>query len=231
MGLSWQYQISGLELDTSVEADVFDVDLYVDQAAIEALHAQGSKVICYISVGSYEDWRPDAAEFPPELMGKDYDGWPGEKWLDIRQIDKLAPILRARLDLCASKGFDAVEADNLETYPNDTGFHLTYDDQLRFALWLAEEAHARGLAIGQKNAPDQAQELAQIFDFAIIEDAFYYEWADAMTVYIEAGKPVFAVEYLDMRGDFVRSCQESRELRFSTILKNRELDAWLQACR
>ena len=82
MGLSWQYQISGLELDTSVEADVFDVDLYVDQAAIDALHAQGSKVICYISVGSYEDWRPDAAEFPPELLGKDYDGWPGEKWLE-----------------------------------------------------------------------------------------------------------------------------------------------------
>jgi hypothetical protein len=52
-----------------------------------------------------------------------------EKWLDIRRIDLLAPILRARLDLCNVKGFDAIEPDNIEIYDNNTGFPLTYNVQ------------------------------------------------------------------------------------------------------
>ena len=114
-------------------------------------------MICYISVGSHENWRTDADQFPEEVLGKKYEGWSGERWLDIRRIDLLAPIMLARLDDCAAKGFDAVEPDNMQIWDNDTGFPLTYDDQLRYALWLADEAHKRGLAIGQKNAPDQTK--------------------------------------------------------------------------
>ncbi|MBK6645508.1 MAG: endo alpha-1,4 polygalactosaminidase [Anaerolineales bacterium] len=229
-GLTWQWQIGDLDIDTSIEADVYDIDLYVDQAIIDELHAKGRKVICYISVGSWEDWRPDKDQFPAEVLGKDYDGWKGERWLDIRQIDKLAPILLARLDLCQAKGFDAVEPDNMEIYTNDTGFPLTYDDQLKFALWLADEAHKRGLAIGQKNASDQVKELVNIYDFAITEDYFYYDEAEKMLPYIEAGKPVFAAEYTDLPGDFNAFCEKSKQLNFSAILKKRGLDAWLETC-
>src|SRR6185436_19329967 len=97
VGLTWQWQIGDNDIDTSIEADVYDIDLYVDQAIIDELHAKGRKVICYISVGSWEDWRPDKDQFPPEVLGKDYEGWKGEKWLDVRQIEKLAPIMLARL--------------------------------------------------------------------------------------------------------------------------------------
>lgn len=230
VGLTWQWQIGDDDIDASIEADVYDVDLYVDQPIIDELHAKGRKVICYISVGSWEDWRPDKDQFPPDVLGKDYEGWPGEKWLDVRQIDQLAPIMRARLDLCKAKGFDALEPDNMEVYANNTGFPLTYEDQLNYARWLADEAHKRGLAIGVKNAPDQVQDLVQYFDFAITEDAFYYGWADEMLPFIEAGKPVFAAEYTDLDGNFVTFCRQSKELKFSTILKNRELDAWIKTC-
>ncbi len=229
-GLTWQWQIGDLDIDTSIEADVYDIDLYVDQAIIDELHAKGRKVICYISVGSWEDWRPDKDQFPAEVLGKDYDGWPGEKWLDIRAIDKLAPIMLARLDLCKAKGFDALEPDNMEIYTNDTGFPLTYEDQLKFALWLADEAHKRGLAIGQKNASDQVSQLVDVYDFAITEDYFYYNEAESMLPYIQAGKPVFAAEYTDLPGDFTAFCEKSRQLNFSTILKKRGLDAWIQTC-
>lgn len=229
-GLTWQWQLGDDEIDTSIEADVYDVDLYIDPSVVDKLHAKGRKVICYISVGSYEDWRPDKDQFPPEVLGNDYDGWAGEKWLDIRRIDLLAPIMRARLDLCKSKGFDAVEPDNMEIYTNDTGFPLTYEDQLKFALWLADEAHQRGLAIGQKNASDQTKDLVNIYDFAITEDYFYYNDAKSMLPYIKAGKPVFAAEYTDLGGDFESFCQKSKELKFSAILKNRNLDAWIQTC-
>jgi hypothetical protein len=230
VGLTWQWQIGDLDIDISVEADVYDIDLYVDQVVIDQLHAKGRKVICYISVGSYEDWRPDIGQFPPEVLGNDYDGWAGEKWLDIRRIDLLAPIMRSRLDLCKAKGFDAVEPDNMEIYTNDTGFPLTYGDQLKFALWLADEAHQRGLAIGQKNAADQISDLVDVYDFAITEDYFYYGDAEKMLPYVKAGKPVFAAEYTDLSGDFDLFCQKSKQLNFSIILKNRNLDAWTQTC-
>ena len=230
LGLTWQWQIGNNNIDTSVEANVYDIDLYVPQSVIDELHAKSRKVIGYLSVGSWEDWRPDKDQFPPEVLGKDYEGWHGEKWLDIRQIDRLAPIMRARLDLCKAKGFDAVEPDNIEVHTNDTGFPITYDDQLNYALWLADEAHKRGLAISQKNASDQTKDLVNIYDFAITEDAFHYGWAEKMNPFIEAGKPVFAAEYTDLGGDFEAFCQKSKQLKFSTILKHRNLDAWLQTC-
>jgi len=230
VGLTWQWQIGNNAIDTSIEADVYDIDLYVDQVIIDELHAQGRKVICYISVGSWEDWRPDKNDFPSAVLGNKYEGWKGERWLDIRQIEKLAPIMLARLDLCQAKGFDAVEPDNMEVHTNNTGFPLTYDDQLRYALWLAGESHKRGLAIGVKNAPDQVEDLVEHFDFAITEDAFYYGWAEKMNPFIEAGKPVFAAEYTDLDGDFDSFCQKSKELNFNTILKKRGLDSWIKTC-
>jgi hypothetical protein len=230
VGLTWQWQIGNNDIDTSINADVYDIDLYVEQSIIDELHAKGHKVIGYMSVGSWEDWRPDKDQFPSEMLGKDYEGWKGEKWLDIRQMDKLAPILRARLDLCKAKGFDAVEPDNMEIHTNDTGFPLTYEDQLKFALWLADESHKRGLAIGIKNAADQVKDLVEHFDFAITEDAFFYGWAEKMNPFIESGKPVFAAEYTDMNVDFDAACKWGKSMGFSFILKHRQLDAWVKTC-
>jgi hypothetical protein len=217
-------------VDSSVEAEVYDIDLYAPQAVIDELHARGVKVICYISVGSWEDWRPDADRFPAEVLGRDYDGWPGEKWLDIRRTDLLSPIMRARLDLCAAKGFDAVEPDNLEIVGNATGFPLTAADQLAYARWLADEAHARGLAIGLKNAPDMVADSLDRFDFAITEDAYYYNWHDQLLPFVEAGKAVFAAEYTDMDVDFAAACAWGRQHNVSFIRKNRILTAFRITC-
>ncbi len=228
-GLTWQWQLDE-EVDTSVEADVYDIDLHAPQSVIDELHARGVKVICYISVGSWEDWRPDAEQFPADVLGRNYEGWPGERWLDIRRIDLLAPIMRARLDLCQSKGFDGIEPDNIEIHTNHTGFPLTYGDQLAYAKWLADEAHARGLAIGIKNAPEMVADSLDSFDFAITEDAFYYDWIKEMLPFIDAGKPVFGAEYTDMDVDFDAACVWGRQHNVSFILKNRILTAWLKTC-
>ncbi len=228
-GLTWQWQLEG-EVDTSIDAQVYDLDLYVDQAAIDVLQARGVKLICYISVGSYEDWRPDADQFPDVILGKKYEGWPGEKWLDIRRVDLLAPIMIARLDLCAAKGFDGVEPDNIEIYDADTGFPLTYADQLVYARWLADEAHARGLGIGLKNAPDMVTDSLAFFDFAIVEDAYYYEWIDSILPFLTMGKPVFAAEYTDLSVDFKAACGQASRAGVSLILKDRALSAFRKTC-
>ncbi|HUH97353.1 MAG TPA: endo alpha-1,4 polygalactosaminidase [Anaerolineales bacterium] len=231
VGLTWQWHISEPPVETSVAAQVFDIDLFDnDSAVIDVLHALGRKVICYMSVGSWEDWRPDRGQFPPEVLGRDYDGWPGERWLDVRQIERLAPVMRARFDRCRAMGFDALEPDNMEVHDNDTGFPITYEDQLRYARWLADEAHSRGLAIGMKNAPDSVKDLLPHFDFAITEDAFVQGWAEEMRPFIQAGKPVFAAEYDDTGVDFPAACRRARELGFSLIQKHRILTAWRLTC-
>ncbi len=218
-------------MDLDLEVDVYDVDLFENDASVvETLHAQGRKVICYVSVGSWEDWRPDKDQFPKAVIGEDYEGWPGEKWLDIRQVELLAPVMRARFDLCREKGFDGIEPDNIDGYTNDTGFPLTYADQLEYNLWLAEEAHARGLSIGLKNDPDQVAHLLPYFDWALTEDCFAEGWCDDMLPFVQMGKPVLAAEYADTGVDFGQICQEADRLRFSLILKNRELDAWRESC-
>ena len=230
-GLSWQWQLSEPPVDTSIEADVYDIDIFDNDASVVAdLHAKGRKVIGYINVGSWEDWRPDKDEFPPEVLGKAYEGWPGEKWLDIRRLDLLAPILRARLDLCKAKGFDAVEPDNMEIHSNGSGFPISYEDQLKYALWLADEAHQRGLAIGIKNAADQVKDLIHHFDFAITEDYFFYQMYEKMMPLIQEGKPVFAAEYDDTGVDFTAACKTAKEIGFSIIQKHRILTAYRVTC-
>jgi hypothetical protein len=228
---TWQWQLTGAPIDSSFDVAVYDIDLFDNDASVVAsLHAQGRKVVCYISVGSWEDWRPDREQFPASVIGKDYQGWPGEKWLDIRQIELLAPLMRARLDLCRAKGFDAIEPDNIDGYTNDTGFPLTYADQLKYNRWLADEAHARGLSIGLKNDPDQAADLVAVYDWAMTEDCFDQGWCEQMLPFIQSGKPVFAVEYTDTGITLEQFCPQAQLLGFSALLKNRELDAWRENC-
>jgi endo-alpha-1,4-polygalactosaminidase (GH114 family) len=230
-GLTWQWQLSEPPVDTSIEAEVYDIDIFDNDASVVAeLHAKGRNVIGYINVGSWEDWRPDKDQFPPEVLGREYEGWPGEKWLDIRQMDLLAPVMLARMDLCQAKGFDAVEPDNMDIHGNETGFPITYQDQLRYVLWLADEAHRRGLAIGIKNAADQLPDLIDHFDFAIIEDYFFYGLEEKMLPLIQAGKPVFAAEYDDTGVDFPAACRKGTQLGFSVIQKHRILTSYRVAC-
>ena len=51
-----------------------------------------------------------------------------------------------------------------------------------------------------------------------------------MRPFISEGKPVFAAEYTDTGIDLEDFCPQARSLGFSAILKNRDLDAWRQAC-
>jgi len=232
IGTSWQWQLDDLPVDTSMDAQVYDIDLFENEAEVVAnLHARGRKVICYLNAGSWENWRPDNALFPSSVIGKTYEGWPDEKWLDIRQLDLLAPLMRSRLDLCQQKGFDGVEPDNIDGYTNNTGFPLTADDQLRYNSWLAQEAHQRGLSIGLKNDAEQAAELEPYFDWAMTEDCFKEGWCDQMLPFIKAGKPVFATEYTDTGINLEKFCPLAGELHFSAILKNRDLDAYRVACQ
>jgi hypothetical protein len=225
-GTGWQWQLTGT-IDTSVDAPVYDVDLFTTSAATVAqLHADGRKVICYVNVGSAEDFRPDHRAFPPAVLGSS-NGWPGERWLDIRRIDVLGPIMATRFDQCRQKGFDAVEPDNVDGYAHHSGFPLTAADQLAFNHHIAALAHARGLAVGLKNDLDQVSQLVSVFDFAVNEQCFRYRECALVTPFVTSGKAVFHVEYTGSTGSF---CSQTRALGLSSLLKREGLDAWRETC-
>lgn len=225
-GVGWQWQLSGT-VDTSVDVPVYDIDGFENSAGVVAgLHRAGRKVICYVNAGAYESFRPDAARYPKALLGRG-DGWDGERWLDIRRLGRLRPLLAARFDMCRTKGFDAVEPDLLDGYANDTGFPLTAGQQLAFNRMVAELAHQRGLAVGLKNDLDQVPALVGDFDFSVDEQCAQYEECDALTPFIAAGKAVFHAEYELTPSQF---CPQGRRLRLSSIRKHLSLDAWREAC-
>ena len=224
---TWQWQLSG-SLNQSVDAQMYDIDLFDRSASdVASLHAKGRKVICYFSAGSYEGGRPDSSAFPQAVLGNVLDGWPNEKWLDIRRIDLLRPIMTKRLDLCRQKGFDGVEPDNIDGYSNGTGFPLKAADQLAYNRFLAAEAHARGLSIGLKNDLGQAAALEPSFDFAVNEQCFQYNECNLLTPFLNAGKAVFNAEY-DVSTSTL--CPKARSLKIMAIRKNLSLDAFREAC-
>ena len=225
-GQQWQWQLTR-ELDLSVAVPAYDIDGFDTRAStVAALHADGRRAICYISAGSWEDWRPDADRYPASVLGQG-NGWPGERWLDIRRLDVLAPILGARLDMCRDKGFDAVEPDNVDGYSNDSGFPLTYDDQLRFNRWLADASHERGMSIALKNDLERVPDLVDAFDFAIDEQCVAYSECDALRPFTARGKAVLHVEYDPPTSEF---CPVTGPLGFSSMRKDYDLGSWRAPC-
>lgn len=223
----WQIQFNG-EIDTSLDVDMFEVDMFDTSAAmVEEFHQQGTMVVCYISAGSWENWRPDADKFPKRVLGKSLSGWPGERWLDIRKLRVLKPLINARIDRCRAKGFDSVEFDNVNGYQNDTGFPLTGQDQLRFNIWLANAAHKHGLSVGLKNDGPQVRVLVDYFDWALVESCFYYDECQPYDAFVRAGKAVMAIEYRLERAQF---CDRAARHGFNAIRKHRDLDAYRATC-
>ncbi|MFC5722951.1 endo alpha-1,4 polygalactosaminidase [Streptomyces gamaensis] len=226
-GTAWQWQLDGA-VDTSVDAPVYDIDGFENDArTVARLHDRGRKVICYINAGAWEDFRDDHDAFPESLLGAKNKGWKGEKWLDIRRLDVLAPLMGKRMDMCREKGFDAVEPDLTEGFRNNTGFPLTAADQLAFNRMLARQAHERGLAVGLKNDLEQVPQLVGDFDFAVNEQCAQFKECDRLRPFAEHGKPVFHVEYELPKEDF---CAGTRQLGFSSMRKKLGLDAWREPC-
>ena len=158
---------------------------------------------------------------PAPVLGRS-NGWPGERWLDIRRLAVLEPIMSARLRMCAHKRFDAVEPDNIDGYANDTGFALSTHQQLAFDEWVARAAHALGLAVFQKNDPAQAAQLQPHFNGVLDEQCNQYAECGSFRPYVRAGKPVLNAEY--RAALYPRFCAADRRRHIMGVLFSLALD-------
>ncbi|QUQ63964.1 endo alpha-1,4 polygalactosaminidase [Kutzneria sp. CA-103260] len=127
------------------------------------------------------------------------ENWPDELIVDTSTADKrarLADIVGETVKTCASKGFNAVEFDNLDSYSRSNGA-LTVDDNLAFATALATVAHAAGMVAGQKNSADlgrRGQQEAK-FDFAVAEECLRFQ--ECATYASSYGDRLIDIEYTD----------------------------------
>ncbi len=221
---AWQWQLQGT-IDTGVPAAVYEVDGFeTPKSVVRKLHRQGRKVVCYLDVGSWEEYRPDKNAFPKSALGKRYEGYPDERWLDIAHFHRFAKPLKRRFAMCARKGFDAVEPDNVAGWEpeNKTGFRITRRDQLRFNRWVARQVHRRGMAVALKNDGRQARQLVGNFDFAVVEECFQYDECGFYKPFIARHKAVFEAEYELEPSEY---CAKAKRLRFSSIRKSYDLFA------
>ncbi len=181
---------------------VYDIDGFDNSAAdVSALHALGKKVICYVEVGAAESYRPDYGQFAAADLGKAIQGYPDEKYVNINSSAVLV-IMKARVKMCATKGFDGIEPDIDDSYTDNTGFTITEAENVSYLATLSDYAHSLGLAWGLKNGGDGGNpgkfvpDMLPHVDFAVVEEPFFLKTIGFFYPVIDkAGKAVFVAEY------------------------------------
>jgi endo-alpha-1,4-polygalactosaminidase (GH114 family) len=239
-GTKWQIVLKYPLNDTSIDAPIYDIDLFDNpKSMISELQGMGRKVICYFSAGTYEDWRSDANDFDTADLGKNLDDWPGEKWLNL-QSTSVRKIMQKRLDLAVTKGCDGVDPDNIDGYDNDNGLGLTQAMSIDYVNWLATQSHNRGLSLGLKNGGDIIGSVIGNMQWSVNEQCAQYNECDTYAAFIDADKPVFHIEY--PKGDDTNNdisvttkqvssaCTASSSGNFSTVIKNMNLNNWVEYC-
>jgi hypothetical protein len=191
---TWYWQLDGT-VNTTRTAKVYDIDMEENTpATINQLKTAGHTVICYISAGTWEDWRSDAAAFPDSIKGNSVSGWPGERWLDIRS-PIVQGLMNKRMDVAKSKNCDGIEPDSVDVASNHPGFPITQAQNITYLQFISAAAHQRGMIVGLKNSTEMVSALVTYFDFAIVEECFKYKECPAYSPFVKAGKAVFAAEY------------------------------------
>ena len=119
-------------------ADVYVVDPNaMGKQGIEALHANGKKVVCYVDVGSWEPWRADADSFDADCICGDglslqtdgtcpgdnhkMSGW-DEWWFnlhDTKCAQSVGAGMYKRFENARALGCDAIEPDNIDACQNE----------------------------------------------------------------------------------------------------------------
>ncbi|GAA2881219.1 hypothetical protein Acy02nite_17030 [Actinoplanes cyaneus] len=192
----------------------------------EAAPAAGIYNICYVNAfqaqpGAESWWKTNH----PDLLLRDAKGnlvidedW-DEPMLDFSTEAKrtaLTGVVGGWMDQCAAKGYKAVEPDNLDSYTRSKGL-LTQTQAIAYATSLATRAHAKGLAVGQKNTADlSSANVKKIgFDFAVAEECAEYDECGAYTA--SYGNNVIVIEY--SRSGFTKACN-SFGSRLSIVLRD-----------
>ena len=195
--MRWDWQIgrvTPLQRKGKHAVDIYDIDGFLTtRAEVHAIETRWQaatlphpRTVCYLDL-AWEDYRPDASPtpfggyFPAATLGHVYFGYPEERWVDFRQLSELEPMLQERIAMCARKGFDAVELDDIDSFdpPSTTGFQLTPGDAQNYLAWAFNEVHRYGMTALWKNSPYLSWWGRRYTDGAVVEECYVYKMCTA----------------------------------------------------
>lgn len=225
---SWQAQLQG-SVDTNLAVDLFYLDADdAGPATLRQIRAQGDHLLCYLSAGTFEPWRPDAAEFPASVIGGPLTDHPDERWLDFRDASVLA-LMRARIARLASVGCEGIDPSSIDTSV-DPGFAITEADALGYARWFAEEIHAQGMSAGLSSRETWVDSLNDAFDWALAVDCLASTGCVGFEPVREREHAVLLVEFGD-QSRVAEVCPAAATLGFDALLKTPTFDAFRIGCK
>ncbi len=153
--------------------------------------------VIYINAGAWEDFRKYAKEYKPNQIGKDYKGWPGEKWLNIADIDVIQTT-KFNIDSTVRKyvkefpkWHPKIDLDNLDLHRQDTGFSITFKQQIYYINELIR--HFKSAWKGSvcvRNCEDMVDYIKP--DAILVESAVEDDFMDNFDTF---HKPIYDIEY------------------------------------
>ncbi|WP_326668833.1 endo alpha-1,4 polygalactosaminidase [Streptomyces canus] len=170
----WDYQIGGAYPPAT--------GVRVVSRSYEDVPAPGLYNIC--NINAYQAESDAESDWDADLLLRDADGkvvhdtdW-DEAVLDIRTAakrERIAARLDVWIDACAAKGYEAVEPDNYDSFTRFPSYLKAAQAEALMKL-LAAHAHAKGLAVAQKNTAELVSDRALLgLDFAIVEECAEYD--------------------------------------------------------
>lgn len=204
--LAWGFPGGGKDVLGNANVVLIDYqDQRFDDVNLIKKWKQEQRIIhCYFSVGTAETFRDDFKNDPDlwKSVGLgNLPQWPDEFWLDLRKIDSIKPIMKARFVKAKEIGCDAIEPDNTDCYDNDEcgayiGKPLARTLQIQYNLWQVQTAHGLGLSISLKNTIGLMPDIANYYDFAVNEQCLQFMECDVYKTYFSSkNKLVLNIEY------------------------------------
>lgn len=225
----WLARLDGA-VNIDDDADFFYLDAEQQRPGdLAELHRQGRHYLCYLSAGSFEDFRADADRFPASAIGNPVAAFPGERWLDVRD-PTVRQLMAARIERLAALGCDGVPPSSLAVHAADTGFDLTLEDALDYSRWVADRLHAAGMSAGLIGPTSLTAELWRVFDFGLAIGCVGGTRCGEYEVFRQAQRPVLYVE-VGATEDAPELCSAAKSLGFDALVTDTGFSGACVVCR
>ncbi|HEY6079878.1 MAG TPA: endo alpha-1,4 polygalactosaminidase [Polyangiaceae bacterium] len=227
--VAWQAKLSGA-VDIAEDAELFYLDAELqDSADLAQLHEQGRHYICYLSAGSWEDFRDDAKAFPESALGSPLPNFENERWLDVRSPE-VRQLMQQRIERLGALGCDGIPPSSLAVHAADTGLGLTQEDALDYARWLAERIHAAGMSAGLAAPLELTRELWPSFEFGLAIGCLQGSGCAEFAPFVEAHRPVLHIELGD-EDAAPGICKMAEALGFEPLVTSASFNGQSVRCR
>lgn len=266
---SWVYQLQGYEddgLDALADApqDLAVIDLardatddYFTEAEVGALRDSGKTVLAYFEIGSIEDFRPEYARLPADLILNRWDEWPEESFVRYWAPEWWESVIQNRVDQALAAGFDGVYLDTplayelidlslVEGEDRDTLGRKMVELIVRISEYAEEQDPS--FQVVPQNSPELREHpgYLEAIDGLGVEELFFtadddtsdqpcvQDWchenlADVQALR-DAGKPILAVDYASAPDNVAAACERYEEEGFAGYVTMRDLDAISPPC-